>query len=67
MGWLWWWGLTKFMAACSLGALANVGVASWLHGGGAGWLWPSLAGILVGLMWNYGSTAILVWPQRRKK
>ena len=35
MGWLWWWGLTKFMAACSLGALANVGVASWLHGGGA--------------------------------
>jgi dolichol-phosphate mannosyltransferase len=67
MGWLWWWGLTKFMAACSLGALANVGVASWLHGGGAGWLWPSLAGILVGLMWNYGATAILVWPQRRKK
>jgi hypothetical protein len=23
-------------------------------------------GILVGLMWNYGATAILVWPQRRK-
>lgn len=65
-GWHWWWGLVKFMLACSLGAVANVGVASWMHGGGEYWLWSGLAGILVGLMWNYGATAILVWPQRRK-
>ncbi len=65
-GWQWWWGLAKFMAACALGAVANVGVASWMHGGGEYWLWSGLAGILVGLMWNYGATAILVWPQRRK-
>jgi len=65
-GWSWWWGLAKFMAACALGAVANVGVASWMHGGGEYWQWSSLVGILVGLMWNYGATAILVWPQRRK-
>jgi dolichol-phosphate mannosyltransferase len=65
-GWSWWWGLAKFMAACALGAVANVGVASWMYGGGEYWLWSSLVGILVGLMWNYGATAILVWPQRRK-
>jgi len=65
-GWSWWWGLLKFMAACGLGALANVGVASWFHSGGGGWLWSGLAGILVGLMWNYSATAIFVWPQRRK-
>jgi hypothetical protein len=46
--------------------LANVGVASWAHSGGGGWLWSGLAGILVGLMWNYSATAIFVWPQRRK-
>jgi len=65
-GWMWWWGLVKFMAACGVGALANVGVASWAHSGGGGWLWSGLAGILVGLMWNYSATAIFVWPQRRK-
>ena len=65
-GWMWCWGLVKFMAACGLGALANVGVASWFHTSGGGWLWSGLAGILVGLMWNFSATAIFVWPQRRK-
>lgn len=60
-------GLLKFMAACSIGAVANVGVASFIHGGYAGWLLSALAGILVGTVWNYGATAWLVWvrPQRK--
>jgi dolichol-phosphate mannosyltransferase len=63
-------GLLKFMAACSLGALANVGVAGYIHGtngGYANWLVSALAGIVVGTVWNYGATAWLVWVKPKRK
>ena len=59
-------GLLKFMAACSIGAAANVGVASWIYGDIGSWLFSGLAGILVGLIWNYATTSILVWPAAGK-
>jgi dolichol-phosphate mannosyltransferase len=65
-GWAWWGGLLKFMLACAVGAAANVGVASYIYGDIGYWVWSALAGILVGVMWNYAATAILVWPQRRR-
>ena len=65
-GWGWWTGLLKFVAACSVGAAANVGVASYLHHGSAHWLWSGLAGILVGTVWNYGATAYLVWIKPKR-
>jgi dolichol-phosphate mannosyltransferase len=60
-------GLLKFMAACSLGAVANVGVASYIQGGYGYWLLSGLAGIVVGTVWNYGATAWLVWLKPRRK
>lgn len=63
-------GLLKFMAACSLGALANVGVAGYIYGangGYANWLVSALAGIVVGTVWNYGATAWLVWVKPKRK
>lgn len=65
-------GLLKFMAACSVGAVANVGVAAYIHGtdgSTASWLVSALAGIVVGTVWNYGATAWLVWvkPKSRSK
>ena len=65
-GLAWWGGLLKFMLACAVGAGANVGVASYIYGDMGYWVWSALAGILVGVMWNYAATAILVWPQRRR-
>jgi dolichol-phosphate mannosyltransferase len=41
-------------------------VASYIYGDMGYWVWSALAGILVGVMWNYAATAILVWPQRRR-
>jgi dolichol-phosphate mannosyltransferase len=55
------WGLLKFMLVCSVGGAANVGVASWIYDDMGYWLFSGLAGILVGLIWNYAATSILVW------
>ena len=59
-------GLLKFMAACGIGAVANVGVASYMYGGNSNWLLSSLAGIVVGTAWNYGATAWLVWMKPKR-
>ena len=63
----WWSGLFKFMLACGLGGAANVGVANFIFNQEGLWLLSGLAGILVGVMWNYGVTSIWVWPSRRAK
>lgn len=59
-------GLLKFMAACGIGAVANVGVASYLYGGNSNWLLSGLAGIVVGTAWNYGATSWFVWARPRR-
>ena len=60
------WGWLSFVAACSVGALANVGIASYLFASGSsGWLLSALSGILVGAVWNYAVTAVYTW--RRPK
>ena len=58
-------GLASFMAACSVGALANVGMAAWLYQHEQGWLLAALAGILVGAVWNYAITAVYTWGRAR--
>jgi dolichol-phosphate mannosyltransferase len=60
-------GLIKFMLACSIGAFANVGVASYIHSGYGHWALSALAGIVVGTVWNYGATAWLVWIKPKRK
>lgn len=65
VGWRWLKGYVSFALACSLGAVANVGVASAIYGATHhNWLLGSLAGIAVGSVWNYVATRWLTW--RRK-
>ena len=60
------WGWLSFVAASSIGALANVGIATYLfHAQYAGWLLSALAGILVGAVWNYAVTAVYTWRRPR--
>ena len=54
-------GWLSFVLACGIGALANVGVAAQLHAGRTSWLLSALAGIAVGVVWNYVVTALYVW------
>ncbi len=60
-GWAWVRGLFLFVLACSVGAVANVGVAAYLHGEGTRWILSGLAGVLVSTVWNYAATAFYVW------
>ena len=59
-----WRGLLLFMAVCSLGAAANIGIASVLYRGHAGWNPAGAAGAAVGVVWNYAVSATLVWRTR---
>jgi len=64
LGWLR--GLISFMLACSVGALANVGIADYLFGKSGGWVLAALAGILVGAVWNYAATSFYTWGNTRQ-
>lgn len=66
-GWMWLKGLTSFMLTCSLGALANVGVASYLFERHTLWELSALAGIVVGAVWNYAMTATYTWAKPSQK
>jgi dolichol-phosphate mannosyltransferase len=62
-GWQWIRGLISFAAVCSVGALANVGVASYLFRSRGAWIPAALAGILVSAVWNYVTTSIFTWAK----
>ena len=64
-GWMWVLGLFSFMLTCSFGALANVGVASYLFKRHTFWALSALAGIVVGTVWNYAMTATYTWEKHK--
>jgi len=64
-GWRWLRGWASFALVCSLGLLANVGIASFLFLTKTFWLLSVFAGILVGAVWNYAVTAVFTWDVRR--
>lgn len=62
-GWRWWTGLLSFTIACGVGAIANVGIASYLFGHQNHWVLSAVSGILVGAVWNYAITSIYTWKR----
>jgi dolichol-phosphate mannosyltransferase len=65
-GWKWLRGWISFTLVCSVGALANVGIASYLFQRNTGWLPAAIAGILVGVVWNYAVTRTYTWSKEQK-
>ncbi|MEY9534885.1 glycosyltransferase [Sinorhizobium fredii] len=57
-------GLLSFYLVCSIGALANVGVANTFFTSNYTWWLSALAGIVVGVGWNYGASALFTWRNR---
>ena len=55
-------GWVSFCAVCSVGAVANVGVAAFLYDARSNtWIISALAGILVAAVWNYALSSRFVW------
>lgn len=57
-------GLASFYAVCSLGAVANVAIASAVFAHHYSWWLSGLAGIAVGVVWNYAVSSVLTWRRR---
>jgi len=60
-------GLLSFMAACSIGAVANVGIATFLFETHMQWMLAALAGVSVGAVWNYAITQLYTWGHGRPR
>jgi dolichol-phosphate mannosyltransferase len=58
-------GFLLFALLCSVGAIANLDIASWLFRGRSVWWVAGLAGALVSVVWNYAASATFVWRRRR--
>ena len=54
-----------FALLCSVGALANINIASWLFQRQSVWWVAGFAGALVGVVWNYAASNTFVWRRRR--
>jgi len=54
-------GLATFYAVCSVGAIANVGIANFLFVQHYAWWISGICGILVGAVWNYAASALFTW------
>ena len=64
-GFSWFWGLLGFVLACSVGLFCNLGIAADLRRLDVPWTIASLAGLVVGSVWNYGVSSMLIWRVRR--
>ena len=61
-GWAWLKGWLSFALASSVGIFANVGIATYLFAvQETPWLVSAVAGVLVGVVWNYSVTSIFTW------
>lgn len=57
-------GLILFYLVCSLGAVANVGVARVVFADQPIWWLAAIAGALVGVAWNFAASSFLTWRRR---
>ena len=63
-GWRMLRGLASFYVICGLGAVANVGIATYLFAQQEIWWVAGIAGIIVGSVWNYAVSSVFTWKTR---
>jgi dolichol-phosphate mannosyltransferase len=57
-------GLISFYLVCSLGAVANVGIAAAAFAHHYTWWVSGLAGAAVGVVWNYAVSSVFTWHRK---
>lgn len=60
-GWRYLTGLATFYAVCSIGALANVSVASWIYAYDGQFYLAGLLGVFMSVVFNYSVTRVFTW------
>lgn len=62
-------GFGLFCVLCSVGVVANVGMANILHERytEVSYVLPALAGALIAVVWNYAATRTFVWGRRSRQ
>jgi dolichol-phosphate mannosyltransferase len=63
-GWRFLTGLVRFQVICAIGAVSNVGIATWIYDYDSRWWLAGLAGAMIGTVWNFVVSAAFVWRQR---
>ena len=54
-------GLLLFYMVCAIGAVANIGIASWIYDNYESWFLAALAGVAMGSVWNFAVSSFFVW------
>ena len=62
-GWHFVSGLIRFQLICAMGAISNVGIATWMYDYDTTWWIAGLGGALIGSVWNFAVSAAFVWRQ----
>jgi dolichol-phosphate mannosyltransferase len=57
-------GWISFNLVCAIGAIANVGIASQMFVSNSMWLADGLAGIAIGVVWNYAMSSMFTWNKK---
>jgi len=60
-GWSFVTGLFRFQVICAVGAISNVGIATWIYDYDSVWWIAGLGGALIGTVWNFAVSAAFVW------
>lgn len=60
-------GLALFIIICSIGAIANVGVAELVISRTQSWTIAGIGGALMGAVFNFGAASSIVWGQHKRR
>jgi dolichol-phosphate mannosyltransferase len=63
-GWHAFRGLVSFYAICSLGAVANVGIGTYVFTWDHVWWLAGVSGVVVGSVWNYAVSSVFTWTRK---
>jgi dolichol-phosphate mannosyltransferase len=58
-------GLLSFYLVCSVGAIANIGIATYVYGAEEPWWIAGIAGAIIGAVWNYAVSSVYTWRKPR--
>jgi dolichol-phosphate mannosyltransferase len=63
-GWRLFRGMLSFYLICAVGAVGNVGIASYVFASDHVWWLAGIAGAVLGSVWNYAVSSVFTWRRR---